>query len=593
VSDASETQKKSVGGSRSPPGLRGRLLGLAILLAIGAVLFSPSVLSPFFLDDHLQAAMVEGTFPAHRHPLNLYDFVDEGDRATLTGRGLLPWWSHPQLKIRFFRPLSSGLLWIDHRVFSHAPLPMHLHSLLWWAAAVVAMRFLYRRLFSARVASIATVIFALSPCHALPLAWLANRETLLALAFGGVALAAQSRFRDTRATRDALVATGFFALALLGGGEYALSFGGYVIAMEIGRRESPWRRVSGWGPFLGPALAYLAVRGALHYGTAGSGYYSDPLREPGAFLAGAPWRAVSLLASGWLTLDTEPWRLGLYPYFLGALVVLVALALVVPIRRTLASLAPPMRATATWLLVGSVIALVPTLAVVPARRLLGVSMIGVALVVALLLDHAWFPKVGEPNVARGRGASLSALVALLLGFAHLVHAPGTSWLAGRQHQLDSTDFTTRIAWLRERVGDPTKSRIGVLRGMAGVFFAPFALDRRGRPPLRWCVLSQPGHVLALRRDEHTLDLIAVPSRSLYPAGERNLYRSIDAPLRVGDQVVVPGLRVTILDVNEFGARSVRFVFDDDPDALLWLTDTLEETHEVLLPREGFGEPFEP
>src|SRR3954466_2834445 len=87
TAEVSETQKKS----------RRHLLEVVFLLAIGAILFSPALTTPLFLDDHLQGAMVEGTFPAARSPLNLYDFVDDGDRKMLTDRGLLPWWSHPQL----------------------------------------------------------------------------------------------------------------------------------------------------------------------------------------------------------------------------------------------------------------------------------------------------------------------------------------------------------------------------------------------------------------------------------------------------------------------------------------------------------------
>jgi hypothetical protein len=581
---STETRKKS----RRP------LLELAILLAIGAALFSPAVLAPLFLDDHLQGAMVEGTFPAHRNAFNLYDFVDDGDRAALTDRGLLPWWSHPKLTIRFFRPLSSALLWVDHRVFSHAALPMHLHSIVWWVAAVLAVRFLYKRIFSPRITLLATAVFALAPCHALPLAWVANRETLVCLVFGALALGAQARWRDDRRPRDAAIAAVLFALALLGGGEYALCFGGYVLAMDVTRREGLLRRLSGWGPFLVPAIAYLAVRGALGYGTAGSGFYSDPIHDPAEFLAGAPWHAVALLATGWLTIDSEAWRLGIARWLLAAIVCAVAAGLVVPVKRALAALPTPSRNAAIWLLVGSVLALVPTLAVVPARRLLGVSMVGVAIVVAIVIERAWFPAEGEPTVSRGRDASLASLAALALGFAHLVHGPGTSWLQSRQHRLDAADFASRVAWLRERVGGPTtKAEVGVMRGMAGVFFAPFALDPRGRSPRRWCVLAQAGHVLALRRDARTLDLVATEGRSLFPIGERNLYRNEAAKLRAGDELVVRGLHVTILEVGEAGPRSARFVFDSDPGKLVWISDMFDETKEVELPHQGFGEPFDP
>ena len=98
----------------------------------------------------------------------------------------------------------------------------------------------------------------------------------MSLVFGALALVAQARWRDARRPRDGLVAVLLFAVSLLAGGEYALCFGGYVLAMDVTIRESVARRVSGWAPFLVPAIAYLAVRGSLGYGTAGSGFYSDP-----------------------------------------------------------------------------------------------------------------------------------------------------------------------------------------------------------------------------------------------------------------------------------------------------------------------------
>lgn len=569
-------------------------LALVLVLLCGAALFSPALFAPLFLDDHLQGAMVEGTFPVARSPFDLYAFVDDTDRAVLTARGFLPWWTEPHLTIRFFRPLSSALLWVDHRLLSHAPLPMHLHSLAWWVAAVLAARALFRRLLPDRIALFATAIFAFAPCHALPLAWVANRETLVSLVFGALGLIAQARWREDRRLRNAGVALVLFTLAMLGGGEYALCFGGYVIAMDVTRRgESVVRRATGWLPFLVPALTYLVVRGVLGYGTAASGYYSDPVHEPIAFLTHVPFRAVQLLATGWLTLDVEQWREGVSRWALVAVVLGCIGGLVVPIRRALEAQEPRYRAVLTWLLVGSLLALVPTLAVVTARRLLGVSMLGIAPVVALLLDRAWFPRPGEEGIARGRAASLASLAALGLGFVHLVHGPGTSWLSSEQHRSDAQDFETRVGWVRERVGDPAQAKVGVLRGSAAAFFAPFALDRRGTTPPRWRVLSQAGHVLALRRDLYTVELVAQQGRGLYPTGERNLYRAPGSKLKAGDEIVLPGLHVTILTVGEAGPRSARFVFDEDPTTIVWLSDMFEATKEIELPAVDFGIPFDP
>jgi hypothetical protein len=566
---------------------------ILVFVALAAFVFAPAVTTPLFLDDHLQGAMVEGTFPAPRGPLNLYDFVDDGDRAALTARGLLPWWSDPSLKIRFLRPLSSALLWCEHRIFSHHALPMHLHSVLWWGIAVLAVRALYTRFFSARVTAFATVMFALAPCHALPLAWIANRETLVSLVFGALAIAAQARWRVSRSVRDAAVALVWFSLALLGGGEYALCFGGYVLGMDIVRREGVARRVTGWLPFVVPALVYLVIRQLLGYGTAGSGFYSDPIRDTASFLATAPWRMVALFATGWLTIDAEPWRLGFARVELAIVVVVLLLALVVPLRRTLARLSTAQREPATWLLVGSLVAFVPILAVVPAWRLLGASAIGVSAVVALLLDHVWFPAEGEPRAPRGVAASLTSLAALGLGFAHLVHGPGIASLGARRHNADATDFQTRVAWVREKVGDPARAAVGVMRGTPAVFFMPFALDRRGVTPATWSVLAQPGHVLVQRRDARTFELSAATGRSLIPYGERNLYRAPSARMREGDVFRAAGLTVTILEVNAFGPRAARFELAFDPEPLFWLTERFEATTSIALPDVGFGEALEP
>ncbi len=159
------------------------------------------------LDDFLHAAMLRGTFPVARHPLDLYNFVDDSDRAILLERGLLPWWSHPELTIKFFRPLSSGLLWADHVLLGDAALPRHLHSYVWWVLGVLAAAALFRRSFSPRVAWTATFAYAAAPCHAMPLAWVANREALVSLAFGITGLVVHARFRERGRALDALIAT--------------------------------------------------------------------------------------------------------------------------------------------------------------------------------------------------------------------------------------------------------------------------------------------------------------------------------------------------------------------------------------------------
>src|SRR6185436_13697631 len=89
---------------------------LPFLFVAGIAVYFPCLRSPFLLDDYLHASMIDGTFPAPRGPFDLYDFVNDADRPVLTERGMLPWWSHPDLTVRFFRPLPSALLWADHKL---------------------------------------------------------------------------------------------------------------------------------------------------------------------------------------------------------------------------------------------------------------------------------------------------------------------------------------------------------------------------------------------------------------------------------------------------------------------------------------------
>jgi len=142
-------------------------------------------------DDYNQTAMIAGRYPSHPGPLDLYDFINDGNRSALIERGFLPWWTDPKMELRFLRPLSSALLWLDYRVFGESGIVFeHLHSLFWWALASVGLFTLLKRLFSPRVATLGVLVFAIAPCHDLPLTWIANREALVSVAIGTFALVA-------------------------------------------------------------------------------------------------------------------------------------------------------------------------------------------------------------------------------------------------------------------------------------------------------------------------------------------------------------------------------------------------------------------
>jgi hypothetical protein len=579
-------------GPLAPGGVaRGERIAFGLAVAFTLIVHVPALFTPFTIDDFAHIAMADGDYPSsHGAPLGLYDFVDDANRGALMDRGILPWWTHPKLVVRFFRPLSSLILYADYRFFGHHPLWGHLHSFAWWAFASLGVYALLKRTFSPRVAGIGAFIFSVAPCHTIPLAWLANREALVSTALGVAGLAAYVTWRRERRARDGLASLGLFGLAMLAG-EYSLCFGGYVVALEItSRRESIERRLLGAMPYLVPTVAYLAVRRALHYGAQAGGMYHDPFWNFEGFVRGLPHRLGMLVCMAWFGLD-EIWLALASNWAIVALIVTGAAFLAVPFARAFRGLEGRARQDATWLFLGSFLSLAPMLAVEPSARLLGIAVIGVSAVIALILDRAWFPPTPEPR----RGvAELAGWVAIGVAFLHLVRGPFTTWLGTRATTDVATAIARRMSWAREHAAG--RLTIVVLRAdfLTTAIFAPCMLGD-GRA-VRWRVLSyEAGRVLLLRSADRSLEFIA-GLHPIFPMGPREVFRDFDHSLHAGDTVEVEGMKATVLQLDrDEMPHHVRFDFDrslDDP-SFLWLKETAEGFEEQPLPRVGYGEPVVP
>ncbi len=583
------TPPSEVRGRHSWRNLPGVVFGVAVLFAL--VVHVPGLFTPFTIDDFAHMKMIDGGYPSsHSIPFGLYDFIDDTNRDALLDTGIMPWWTHPHLVVRFLRPLSSLTLFADYRTFGAHPFWGHAHSLLWWAAAAIAVYVLLERSFSRRVARLGVIVFALAPCHVIPLAWLANREALVSTALGAFALVFYSRWRHERRPRDGLASTVLFALAMAAG-EYSLCFAGYVLAIElVRRRESLGRRFTGISTFLVPSVVYLAARGALHYGARGGGMYHDPFWNFVGFARGVPRRFAVLLCTGWLGVDEFSLLLS-SGVVLGATVVIAVLLLTLPVRRAFGGLNEPATADATWLLVGSILACIPMLAVEPSARLLGAPMIGIAAVVALVMDRAWFPPSPEP---RGGPGELAALVAIALAFVHFVLAPLTT-VQNTARMIDvASSIEKRMGWVRDHAAGRSTLVVMHAESLTTAIFAPCILDIPN--DVRWRVLSyEGGRVLVLRTGERTLEFVGSYS-PLFQMGPRQVFRDYDGSLHVGDRVVLDGMKATVLQLDKDGMpRRVRYEFDrplDDP-SILWLKETGEGFEEVPVPQKGQGEPIGP
>src|SRR5262249_7708484 len=152
-----------------------------------------------------------------------------GGSLEAVARGPMPWWNDPLSKVDMFRPLSSLLFAADHALFPRDALVPHLHSLLWFAALLVAARSLYARIPNPLVAGLALLLFAVDDAHWQPLGWLSNRHGVVATAPVLFGIVAHVRFREEGFRPGLPLSLVGYAVGLLGG-EAAAQAAAYLVA---------------------------------------------------------------------------------------------------------------------------------------------------------------------------------------------------------------------------------------------------------------------------------------------------------------------------------------------------------------------------
>ena len=384
---------------------------LALLLA------TPSLAAGFFADDYYQIARLEGWAGFDGSNLDLFNFVprDPAELARLHRLGIVPWFTAPDLHLAFFRPLTSALMWLDHTLWGRAPLPYHLHTLLWYAVMLAAAVLLLRRVLPPGLAALAVVLFCLDDAHAMAAGWVAARSASVACGLGMLGLLAHMHWRERRWWPGSLLAPLAFAGALAAG-EMAVGMLCYLFAWELVRRRR------GWWQALVPAAVLLVGYAASYLltdsGARGSGGYLDPLGDPAGFARALPGRVLLLLGSlfGATPLDllnVEP-GLSLPLLIAGAgFCLVVAVWLPAALRR----LTPDEAAAVRWLGPGALGSLLVGTPALLGERLLLAASLGGAVVLAVLLRDGW------RRWRAGERRPWAAVGLLALGVPNLVLAP--------------------------------------------------------------------------------------------------------------------------------------------------------------------------
>ena len=535
----------------------------ACIVVLASFIRSDALQLGFSVDDYAQLAMMKHAYPVPRAPLGLFTFSsgDAAENRAFQSTGFFPWWSHPALRIAFFRPLASALMWLDVSLFGLDAFAYHVHGFLWWLAMLFALALLLRRVLPEPAALVALLLFSVHEVHAMLLGWIALRNAIVAGTFALLGLYFQLRARELGRRRERVVALASFALALLAG-EYAVAFLAYAVLFELTCEDALRARLVRATPWLALLVVYLGVRAALGFGSFASGMYVDPIAEPAKYLhaashrlpalagdlvlaiasnwwsAGFPWAAQlaehGLVPAAWahdiLPLRVVQERIGLFALLLGAFLL------------GWAARAPEAR-RARFLVLGTPLALVPALSSLPESRLLGPALVGWTVALASLAQHAAARAGAQP---RARGVATFAVAA---AFA-LYQACMPIWYGSFE-----TDIGLRMArGARASILAPQLDRMlanarhVLLLGAADpttTIYVPLVRRVHGRPAPRSCQL------LTGTFAPHRLERLSSTSFALerlqrgYDGGDAYASTFNSDPLRRGDHVEIGGLRVVV------------------------------------------------
>ncbi len=392
-----------------------------VVIAAALLLTSPALVAGFALDDFILRAQLENVASpegAGAGALDLFVFAD-GDRArnlALIDRGAgLPWWTHPEAKGAFFRPLTSVTHWLDSVLWPGVAWLQLAHNLVWFAAVLFAARLVYRRLGgTAWVAGVALLVFALDETHGSVVGWIANRNSLIATTCGLLALAAHDRARREGRWSSAVLAALALAAGLLST-EFAAGVLAYLLAYAVFVDESPWpKRLLSLSPYAGIVVVWRVIYSLRGYGAHGLGSYIDPVGDPLRFLSVLPSRMATLIASqlGGPPADFGPlFPPSLEPVLMAQAVfgLLVAAWLIWPVLRS-------DRRMRFWAL-GAVLAAVPVSATWASDRLLWFVGLGAAPLIAATIG------AGLKTGLWALGHRFRGVVVGAFAFAHLLVAP--------------------------------------------------------------------------------------------------------------------------------------------------------------------------
>jgi hypothetical protein len=550
------------------------------LIAITFALLSPVLWSGLVMDDLFQRLIVERKLGDMAEPLDLFNFVSNSEIPRMAAReyGAYPWWLGPHTQVSYWRPLAALTHFIDYSLWPRDAWLMHLQNLFWYGGVILACAALYRRFIRVPwVAGLATCLYALDHAHSLPVAWICNRNALIATLLGVASLLAHDRWRSERRLLFGFLAWGAFALALLSA-EAGVAILGYTIAYAAFVDRGGRTRALSVVPYVLVVVLWRVVYRGLGHGIVDSNVSLDPLIDDGRFLLHAFKAIPLLLASGVLAIPADV----LTPHVgwpeAGAVVACGLLALfgyaVSPLVRR--------DDKARFFGAGAVLSAVPLAGTYPTDRYLFWAGIGIMGLVAQL-SGAVFSSGSE----RIGGKIRLAVWFACLGMRGAI-SPAVFQLRATVPGIIEDDLERRMRAVPRGPGLANQTMVFVNPPVDGLLTVMTLLAIAKGEPIA-------GHTYMLYAGSHDVSLartgphsIEVRSDAGWLAGDMDgVYRN--SPFRSGEEVDLAEMKAVVRELSADGRpKVVEFTFAkalDDPNLVLlsWRPEGFER---VSIPPEG-------
>jgi hypothetical protein len=565
-----------------------------VAAALAALLTLPSLRAGWYLDDHYHRYVLLDLRldPAERStPLDMFRFMD-GDAARthkMMNIGVVPWWTDPEIKGRFWRPVTVLTHWFDTRLWPESARLQHLHNVAWYALLAASAAVLYRRLNGPTwIAGLAAVMYAVDDGRGMAVGWIANRNEMITTTFGVLALIAHDRWRRDRSLSAAVVAPLMLAAALLAK-ESAAAVAAYVAAYALFLdRGSRRDRVMTLLPAAVVIVAWRVAWTSMNYGVQHMGLYVDPLAEPMAFAEAVASRLPMLLLGLWLF---PPADLQLLFHATGRWILLLAATAVIVVL--LWAMIPTLRRspTARFYATGMLLAAVPFCSTFPSDRLMFFSAIGAFGLLAEFLADA-LGRLAEPGTAPARAPIRRAIAYVLVG-VHLMLAPlalplRAAYPVGPYNYMDRFHVRTP---LDPSVTEKTLVIINAPSAIHAGYIGPLnKLEGRPVPKFARVLASGESAVTVSRVDAHTLDVR--PHEGYLVWIFDRLFREPHRALRLGERVELTGMTAEVTALTDDGRPAeVAFRFDVplEDESLVWLCWDRERSEYDVCRPPGTGE----